>query len=94
MFKIDCEKDQITEPLNTGVTSPPMNLVVPVFRFTPDCYAKIADVERWRDLTGFNINDQTGHQYIKIMNRPTYLEFDNDYEMTLFKLYFKVPLDL
>lgn len=93
MFKIDCEKDQVREPLIVGLGTP-MDIVIPAYRFSPDCFAKVADVERWRDLTGFNINDQTGNQFIKIMNRPTYLEFDNVYEMTLFKLYFKVPLDL
>ncbi len=94
-FRIPCVRDQIREPLGfsmSGGSSYSTVLAIDAFRFTCGGMVKEKEVKEWSELTGFRIEDYAGNRYITLMPEfeTTYLGFDNEYEMSLFRLYFKI----
>lgn len=66
-------------------------LAIDAFKFSCGTEIKERDVNEWKNLTGFKIEDCAGGKHIiHVPKLHTYLGFDNHYEMSLFKLYFKI----
>lgn len=94
--RLPCVRDEIREPisisLNPGVGSITSMLAIDAFRFPCGALVKEKEVKEWSELTGFEIEDRAGNRYITLVPefKTTYLGFSDEYEMSLFRLYFKI----